>query len=146
MSRGLSPNAKSRFAQSRVDLAAIEAAPLMDLPFNPGVQIRGYSAINEPNCQIIVEDFMPGQTLEWTFIHDEMQYFLSGEMDLTVWLPPLYAERIDTKITAGDICNFPLGTRMRLSVTSAEPLRHICFCPPTPDYGFPTLEKLQTAA
>jgi quercetin dioxygenase-like cupin family protein len=139
---GLSPNPRSSFAVSHLDEAALERVPLMDLPFNEGVQIRGYTAINQPNCQIIVEDFMPGQSLEWVFTHDEMQYCLSGEMDLTVWMPPLYAEKIETTIKAGTMYSFPVGARMRLTVTSDIPLRHICFCPPTPDYPFPTLDEI----
>lgn len=142
MTRGLAPNQRSTFEISNLDESAMLAAPLMDLPFNENVQIRGYTAVNQPNCQIIVEDFMPGQTLEWVFTHDEMQYCLSGEMDLTVWLPPLYQETVTTKVKAGSMYTFPIGARMKLTVTSAEPLRHICFCPPSPNYPFPTLAEL----
>lgn len=140
---GLAPTARSSFAVHVIDHDALDKAPMLPLPFNEGVAIRGYSAINQPNCQIIVEDFMPGQEFEWTFTHDEMQYCLSGEMELTVWLPPLYQEKIETTITAGTLYTYPVGARKRVRVTSDVPVRHLCFCPPSPDYPFPTLEELK---
>lgn len=144
MTLGLAPQPRSKFEIEYLDEDAMEKAPMLDLPFNENVQLRGYSAVNQPNCQIIVEDFMPGQTLEWVFTHDEMQYCLSGEMDLTVWMPPLYEEMVETKVRAGAMYTFPVGARMKLTVTSDVPLRHICFCPPTPDYPFPTLEEIRS--
>ena len=65
----------------------MEKAPLLDLPFSDRIKIRGSSAINQPNCQVIIEDF-PGDEFEWQFPHDEIQYCLSGSMQLTVWSPP----------------------------------------------------------
>jgi quercetin dioxygenase-like cupin family protein len=139
---GLAPSARSGFAAHTIDEAALDQAPLLDLPFNPGVKIRGYSAINEPNCQVIVEDFMPGDTFEWTFVHDEMQYAISGEMEVEVALPPLYSEVIKARITPGTVYTYPLGARKKVKVVSDVPFRHICFCPPSPNYPFPTLADL----
>jgi hypothetical protein len=141
---GLAPTPRSGFEAHRIDHAALDSAPLFDLPFNPGVQIRGYSAINQPNCQVIIEDFMPGAAFEWTFTHDEMQYCISGEMEVEVALPPLYSEVVKAKIVPGTVYTYPVGARKRVTVTSSEPFRHICFCPPSPDYPFPTLADLQT--
>lgn len=141
---GLAPTPRSGFAAHKIDHDALDAAPLFDLPFNPGVQVRGYSAINEPNCQVIIEDFMPGDEFEWVFTHDEFQYCISGEMDLEIWLPPLYGESVRVKITPGTVYSYPLGARKKVKVTGAEPCRHLCFCPPSPDYPFPTLEDLKS--
>lgn len=140
---GLAPNARSSFEYHYIDHAALDAAPLFDLPFNPGVKIRGYSAINQPNCQVIIEDFMPGDEFSWVFTHDEMQYAVSGEMEVKVWLPPLYSEVIEAKVTAGCIYTYPLGARKQVKVTGKVPFRHICFCPPSPNYPFPTLADLR---
>jgi quercetin dioxygenase-like cupin family protein len=140
---GLAPTARSSFEKHTVDNAALDSAPMFDLPFNPGVKIRGYSAINQPNVQVIIEDFMPGSEFTWVFTHDEFQVALSGEMELEVHLPPLYTEVIKTTIRAGDIYSYPLGARKRVKVTSKEPFRHICFCPPSPNYPFPTLAELK---
>lgn len=140
---GLAPNVRSGFGVHTVDEAALAGAPLLDLPFNPGVQIRGYSAINQPNCQVIVEDFLPGQEFDWTFVHDEFQYCISGEMALTVYLPPLYAEVVEAHVVPGTIYTFPVGARMHVRVIGDQPYRHLCFCPPSPDYPFPTIADLK---
>jgi quercetin dioxygenase-like cupin family protein len=142
VSIGLAPTPRSTFAAHTIDHAALDAAPLFDLPFNPGVRIRGYNAINQPNCQVIIEDFLPGTEFSWTFTHDEFQVALSGEMELEVWLPPLYSEVVRRKIRKGDIYTYPVGARKHVRVTSKEPFRHICFCPPSPNYPFPSLEEL----
>jgi quercetin dioxygenase-like cupin family protein len=142
---GLAPTARSSFEAHDIDHAAMDSAPLLDLPFNPGVKIRGYSAINQPNCQIIIEDFMPGDEFDWVFVHDEMQYCLSGEMEVTVYLPPLYSEVIKARIKPGTIYSYPVGARKHVKVIGDEPFRHICFCPPSPNYPFPTLSELKKA-
>jgi quercetin dioxygenase-like cupin family protein len=141
---GLAPTVRSRFEAHTIDHAALDGAPLLDLPFGNGVQIRGYSAINQPNCQVIIEDFMPGDRFEWTFAHDEMQYCLSGEMTVEVYLPPLYSEVVTAHIVPGTVYTYPVGARKKVHVTSDVPFRHICFCPPSPDYPFPTLDDLKS--
>jgi quercetin dioxygenase-like cupin family protein len=140
---GLAPNPRSGFAKHTVDHAALDAAPLFDVPFNPGAKIRGYCAINEPNCQVIIEDFMPGTEFSWTFTHDEFQVALQGEMELEVWLPPLYSESVRTRVKAGDIYTYPVGARKHVKIVGDVPFRHICFCPPSPNYPFPTLADLK---
>ncbi|MEO0410483.1 MAG: hypothetical protein AAF221_01415 [Pseudomonadota bacterium] len=140
---GLAPTERSGFESHDIDNAALDSAPLLDLPFADGVKIRGYSAINQPNCQIIVEDFMPGDEFWWTFTHDEQQYCLSGEMELEVYLPPLYQDVVRTTIKAGSVYSYPVGARKHVKVTSAEPVRHICFCSPSPNYPFPTYADMK---
>ena len=140
---GLAPTPRSSFAVHLPDHAALDTAPLLRLPFNGDVDIRGYSAINQPNCQVIVEDFLPGSSFDWTFTHDEFQVAIAGEMQLTVWLPPLYADKVETRITPGMVYTFPLGARMHVEVVGDRPYRHLCLCPPSPDYPFPTLDDLK---
>lgn len=140
---GLAPHPRSGFGLHTIDEAALETAPMLPLPFNEGVTIRGYSAINQPNCQVIIEDFMPGDEFDWTFVHDEFQYCISGEMEVEVALPPLYAEVVRARITPGTVFTYPVGARKHVRVTSDVPFRHICFCPPSPDYPFPTYEDVK---
>ena len=106
--QGAAPSPRSAFEAHKIDHDVMEKAPLLDLPFSDGIKIRGYSAINQPNCQVIIEDFFPGDEFEWQFPHDEIQYCLSGSMQLTVWSPPLYAERVDTVIEPGTLYNLSL--------------------------------------
>lgn len=140
---GLAPTPRSGFAKHDIDHDALDAAPLLELPFNSGARIRGYSAINEPNCQVIIEDFMPGEDFDWVFTHDEFQYCISGEMEVEVWLPPLYTESVKAHIKPGTVFSYPVGARKHVKVLGDKPFRHICFCPPSPDYPFPTLEELK---
>ena len=141
---GLAPTPRSAFSKHSIDNAVLDSAPLLDLPFNRGVQIRAYCAINEPNCQVIIEDFLPGTEFTWVFPHDEFQVALAGEMELEVWLPPLYAESVLTRIRAGDIYTYPVGARKRVKVLGSVPFRHICFCPPSPNYPFPNYRDLKS--
>ena len=142
---GLAPTPRSGFAAHTIDAAVLDAAPMLPLPFNDGVTIRGYSAINQPNCQVIIEDFMPGDQFVWTFTHDEFQYCLSGEMEVEVFLPPLYAESVKLRIGPGTVYTYPVGARKHVRVLGEVPFRHICFCPPSPDYPFPTYDQLKSA-
>ena len=139
--QGAAPTVRSDFEAHQIDYEAIEMAQPFDLPFNDGVKIRGYTAINQPNCQVIIEDFFPGDEFEWTFVHDEIQYCLSGSMELKVWSPPLFGEMKEVTIVPGTIYNYPIGTKKRVKVLGDEPFRHICFCPPSPNYPFPTADQ-----
>jgi hypothetical protein len=67
-------------------------------------------------------------------------------MEVQVWLPPLYDKMIQAKITPGTVYVYPIGARKKVKVLGNQPLRHICFCPPSPDYPFPTLADLKAAA
>ena len=49
-------------------------------------------------------------------------------------------------ITPGTVYTYPLGARKKLKVVSDVPFRHICFCPPSPNYPFPTLAELRGGA
>jgi quercetin dioxygenase-like cupin family protein len=140
---GLAPNPRSRFRAHDIDHAVLDKLETFTLPFNGDTQLRGYTAIDEPSCQVIIEDFMPGHEFTWVFTHDEYQYCLSGEIEITVWLPPLYAESSTVILKAGSVYTFPVGARMQVKVLGDVPFRHICFCPPSPGYSFPTYEELK---
>jgi len=142
MPRGLAPTERSSFEAHNINYAALDASALLDLPFSDEVKICGYTAINQRNCQIIIEDFMPGDEFWWTVVSDEQQYCLSGEMELEVYLPPLYCEVVKTTIKTGTVYSYPVGARKHVKVTSDEPVRHICFCAPSPNYPFPTIEEM----
>jgi quercetin dioxygenase-like cupin family protein len=137
---GLAPTAYSKFGHHKIDNATMDKSPQFELPFNPGVMLRGYSCINEPNCQVIIEDFMPGEEFWWTVPHDEFQYCLSGEMDLEVFMPPLYSEKAVVRVSAGSVYTLPAGARFHVKVIGDQPFRHICFCPPSPNYPYISYE------
>ena len=141
LQQGAVPSPRSAFEAHKIDHDVMEKAHCLTCRFRRD-QDSGYSAINQPNCQVIIEDFFPGDEFEWQFPHDEIQYCLSGSMQLTVWSPPLYAERVDTVIEPGTLYNYPIGTRKRVKVLGDEPFRHICFAP-QPNYPFPTADDVR---
>lgn len=57
--------------------------------------------------------------------------------------PALYSESVKTRIVPGTIYTYPLGAREKLKPVSDVPFRRICFCPPSPNYPFPTLANLK---
>lgn len=126
----LVPAQPSRFAVHRIDEAERNDAPIIDVPFSTGASLRGHSAINQPG-------------LGWTFVLDEMQYAISGEMEVEAWLAPLYSESVKVHIRPGTVYTYPPGARKRVRVMGDQPLRHICFCTPSPDYPFPTAAALK---
>ncbi len=140
---GLAPNPRSKFRHHVIRDADMEGAPLFPLPFHQNVDLRGYTVIDEPTCQIIIEDFMPGTTIEWVFTHDEYQYGISGMADIEVFEPPLYQESSKARLEAGSVYTFPVGARMKITVVGDQPYRHICFCPPSPGYPFPTVDDVR---
>ena len=143
---GLTPGQYSRFQVHKIRPEDMASAALLGLPFNDGVQIRGYNTeINEPAAQVVVEDFLPGSEFSWTFVHDELQYGLSGAIDIEVFLPPLYSETVKTRLDEGCVYLFPAGARMHVKVLGDEPYRHICICVPNPGYPFPDAESMTPA-
>lgn len=140
---GLTPSPYSKFKVHKIRPEDMETAALLDLPFNPGVQIKGYKTeIDEPAAQVIVEDFLPGSEFSWQFMHDELQYAISGAIDIEVFLPPLFAESVKKRLDAGCVYLLPAGARMHVSVVGDEPYRHICICVPNPGYPFPEAESM----
>lgn len=129
----------SKFKVHHFNHDDMDRAELIPLPFNPGVEIKGYSTeINEPCAQVVVEDFLPNTEIWWTFPHDEFHYCVSGSAEIEFFLPPLYAESVKETIRPGSVVLMPSGGRMNIK-TGDEPYRHICFCFPGPDYPFPPL-------
>lgn len=135
---GLREISYSRFRVHQYDPADMEQATSFPLPFNPGVQIKGYGTeIDEPAGQIVIEDFLPGTEFNWQFAHDEMQYCISGQAEIEFFHPPLYSDSVKAQLGPGSMYLLPQGGRMQIKVIGDEPYRHICFCYPGPRYPFP---------
>ena len=103
--------------------------------FRTGSRFGVTRQLTSPTVRSSSRTFFPAMNLSGSF-PDEIQYCLSGSMQLTVWSPPLYAERVDTVIEPGTLYNYPIGTRKRVKVLGDEPFRHICFCPPAQTIRF----------
>ena len=133
----------SKFQIHQYNPSDMEAAPLIPLPFNDGVSIKGYGTeVNEDAGQIVIEDFLPGTKFSWQFSHDEMQYGISGRARIRFYHPPLYADVVEHELGPGSMYLLPNGGRMEIEVLGDEPYRHVCFCFPGPKYPFPPAESM----
>jgi len=80
---------------------------------------------DEPGATTGLEDFRPGTTFEWFFMHDEVQYVFSGKAEITYSLPPLHQKWEKTTAEAGCIYLMPRGAHVKFKIVSKEPYRHL---------------------
>lgn len=80
--------------------------------------------VNVPQALIGIEDFMPGSTVNWAFWHDEFQYILRGEAEITYTLVPDHSKVNTVRIKAGQCYLILNGTRATFKVLSKEPYTH----------------------
>jgi mannose-6-phosphate isomerase-like protein (cupin superfamily) len=90
--------------------------------------------INDPAATVSLEDFLPGEELNWAFWHDEVHLVISGKAEIHYTLPPSH-NRIRKKITGrGDTYLILNGSRVKFKVISREPYRHYCVIMPRYHY------------
>ena len=81
--------------------------------------------INDPRATIGIEDFLPGETIHWSFYHNEVQYILQGEAEITYTLVPNHDKVNTIRIGKGQTCLILNGTRATFKVLSKEPFTHL---------------------
>ncbi|MBI2869804.1 MAG: hypothetical protein HYX96_08275 [Chloroflexi bacterium] len=127
-----------------VDLEKLAKTPPMDFggPIVGTVQrFTPNNLINLPQTLIGVEDFLPGSTVDWVFWHDEVQYILQGEADVTYTLVPNHDKVNTVHIGPGKVYIILNGTRATFKVTSKEPYTHLCVISPRYHYDRWLLKK-----
>lgn len=87
--------------------------------------MKGLFYVNEPHGFIALFEFPSGKTTEWMFHHEEIQYVLGGEAEITYSLPPMHLEWKKTTAKKGDIYLVPNGAHLKFKVTSKEPYTHL---------------------
>ena len=116
----------------------LDDAPDLEFPLTPGSRFRAVNTgIDEPGVQINYEDFVKGDDIVWTLAHDEVQYVVSGEAEITYHLPPLMQDSGKVVAKAGSVYLMPRGCRVVWRVLSDAPFRHLCVCFPNPGYPIP---------
>jgi ethanolamine utilization protein EutQ (cupin superfamily) len=80
---------------------------------------------DEPGGTTGVEDFRPGDEVEWNFFHDEVQYILKGKAEITYSLPPVHRKWYKTSAEEGSIYLIPRGARVKFKVIGSDPYRHL---------------------
>jgi quercetin dioxygenase-like cupin family protein len=86
--------------------------------------------IKEPACNMVIEDFKPGQEITWWFWHDEIHYIITGKAEVTYSLPGLHLKSERATIEAGDAYLIYRGERITWKVISKEPYRKFCVVMP----------------
>jgi quercetin dioxygenase-like cupin family protein len=128
----------SKFGIYHCEDSDLDTAPDLEFPFIPGSKFRAVNTgIDEPACQVNYEDFVKGQDIVWTVAHDEVQYVVSGEAEITYHLPPLMIETGKVIAKPGSIYLIPRGCRIVWRVLSDTPFRHLCVTYPNPGYPIP---------
>lgn len=80
---------------------------------------------DEPGGTTGVEDFRPGDEVEWNFFHDEVQYILKGKAEITYSLPPVHRKWYKTSAEEGSVYLIPRGARVKFKVIGDDPYRHL---------------------
>ncbi len=127
-----------RFGHYACQDADLDGAPELEFPFTPGSRFRAVNTgVDEPACQINYEDFLKGPDIVWTLAHDEVQYVVSGEAEVSYHLPPLMLESGKVVARTGSVYYLPRGCRVVWRVLSDAPFRHLCITYPNPGYPIP---------
>lgn len=125
----------SRFRVYHADPADLDAAPHETWPFNPTARYRFHEIADEPACQILYEDYLPGgDDPVWTVWTNDLHVVLSGRAEVTCWQPPLFRDAIRAVVGQGPIYLMPRGSRVRWRVLGDEPFRHFAVDFPNPGY------------
>jgi len=95
---------------------------------------------DEPGATTGVEDFRPGDEVEWSFYHDEVQYILKGKAEISYSLPPMHRRWYKTSAEEGCIYLIPRGARVKFKVIGNDPYRHLFVVMPG---GFYTPDKFE---
>jgi len=74
-----------------------------------------------------LEHFPAGETMSWVFDHDEWQYILKGEAEVTYSLAStMHTEQEIMHVAAGDLYFIPCGARLTWKVAPGDDLLHLC--------------------
>ena len=96
------PFSYSDFKVFKVDPSAMKPAYIE----TRGVTLDIAIFNDEPGATTGVEDFRPGDEVEWSFYHDEVQYILKGKADIAYSLPPLHQRWLRPRLKRGVFISF----------------------------------------
>lgn len=114
-----------------------EMAPIYIETHDVTIDFKAYT--DEPGATIGVEDYRPGDEVEWTYFHDEVHYILKGKGEIAYSLPPLHRHWYTTTAEEGCVYLVPRGATLRIKVLGDEPYRHLFIVMPG---GFYPADKL----
>ncbi|MBI2869558.1 MAG: hypothetical protein HYX96_07025 [Chloroflexi bacterium] len=85
---------------------------------------------NQPEATVAIENFLPGIETHWAFFHNEFQYILQGEAEVSYTLVPNHDKVNTVTIRKGQCYLILNGTRATFRVRSKEPYTHLAVIMP----------------
>lgn len=133
----MQPLVYSRFQLYRIDDADLDAVTPEPVGIlGGGLQRMVGIGIDEPACQMVMEDFFPGSEYHWTTWQDQVDFVTSGSAEITCLLPPALEEKVVVVAEAPCVYLIPRGARITWKPLGDRPFRHISVDFPNP--GFPS--------
>jgi mannose-6-phosphate isomerase-like protein (cupin superfamily) len=130
----------SKFALAKPNAAALERSPLEPFPFRPSSQFRIQVLIDEPAVQVVHEDWLKDNDIEWVYFVDSVHFVVSGRAEIRYRNPPGWDEEHTIVAEPGDVYFTPRGSWCNWRILSDEPFRHIVIDIPNPGYKFEAQE------
>jgi quercetin dioxygenase-like cupin family protein len=125
----------SRTAFAKLDWPALEAAPLEPYPVKEDSKFRWQMILDEPTCQVVLEDWLKDNDIQWTYWVDSLFIVISGRAEMEIWQPPNWVQRTKRIVEKDDVFLCPRGARAWWKVLSDEPFRHIVVDIPNAGYS-----------
>ena len=125
----------SQVTFSKLDWEALDAAPLESYPTVETSKFRWSMIVDQPTCQVVLEDWLKDNEIEWTYWVDSLFIVFSGTAEMEIWQPPNWTKRFKRTVGPNDVFLCPRGARARWKVTSEEPFRHLVVDIPNAGYS-----------
>jgi mannose-6-phosphate isomerase-like protein (cupin superfamily) len=125
----------SKTAFSKIDWSKLDEAPLEPYPTKPGSKFRWAIIMDEPTCQVVLEDWFKDNDIEWTYWVDSLFFVVSGRAEMEIWQPPNWVTKTKRVVAEGDVFLCPRGARASWKILSDEPFRHIVVDIPNAGYS-----------
>jgi quercetin dioxygenase-like cupin family protein len=83
----------------------------------------------------VVEDWLKGNDIEWTYWVDSLFFVVSGSAEVEIWQPPNWVTKTTKVVERGSVFLCPRGARASFKTLSDEPFRHIVVDIPNAGYS-----------
>jgi mannose-6-phosphate isomerase-like protein (cupin superfamily) len=113
----------------------IEQAPMEPFPLKPDSRFRIVTLMNEPACQVVLEDWFKDNPIEWVYFVDAFHVVISGRAEITYRNPPDWPEERTVIAEPGMMYLTPRGAHVKWRILSDEPFRHVVLDIPNAGYS-----------
>ena len=125
----------SKTAFSKLDWSKLDGAGLEPYPTKPDSKFRWAMVLDEPTCQVVLEDWYKDNDIEWTYWVDSLFIVVSGSAEVEIWQPPNWVTKKTIVVEKDAVFLCPRGARAKFRTLSDEPFRHIVVDIPNAGYS-----------